>query len=488
MIRNFVALLFFFIIIKTQVIGQETPPSYRVFVELKAGFQRESINLIDPGNKLSNGLLFHPTTGANIGVLLNNNRSMVTLEFDRMAIGNMPYFEKLKQGLSNDSRFLRFTPSFQHQFPLMRKAQRIKLSFFLKAGPSFTLSNIERGEVRNTYLEAILNDDTARYDNYNTLNRNFFAGLTLGGGILFTPNPRLRFSYSMYPSWNFSSNEVSLQDIEYNFFNNSTIYQAKATTRGTTLTHSIALGYAFGKTQQGKAQLVRKRRLYTDEEWEKRKRWSLIFHTSNTYPVIHLSDAGGQLTRQPIERFTYGAQVFYRIHPKWRFGTGVESVPFQLDARLPVQVGGSGTVVRNSYQIPFLAEYTLLETKGKVKLEWLARAGLALGLQRKLIADRENNFGVSIIQEPQYFWESETRDRPSTAFLAGLVGTRLNVHLSKNIFLTGYVQQQGAITQNTFHRSRATYQVGNPQAPTFEAALTTKGSVLLPGFGIGFQL
>ena len=84
--------------------------------------------------------------------------------------------------------------------------------------------------------------------------------------------------------------------------------------------------------------------------------------------------------------------------------------------------------------------------------------------------------------------EEETRDTPSKAFLAGLVGTRVNVHLSKNIFLTGYLQQQWALSNNIFHRSRSTYQIGNQPAPLHEAELTTKGTMFLPGFGIGFQL
>lgn len=470
--------------------GQGVKVPYRVFVELKAGFHLERNRLSDPDGQLITRAHTQPVTGINAGIYLNNGRAVLGLDYDVVTIGNSLTFSAVPSSYAAGRSFHRLTPNFQFHFPLIQQKKLPRLSLIAKAGPTFTFTGSPIGSTGTTssFWLGSNNDTTAFINSHERLNRNFFAGITLSGGILFTPNPRLRFSYSIYPSWNFTSNDVIIQDIEYRYFNTPLSSNAMVHNTGTTFTQSIALGYAFGKTQQGKAQLARKRRLYTDVEWEKRKRWSLIFHTSNTYPVIHLSDAGGKLTRQPVERFTYGAQVFYRIHPKWRFGTGVESVPFQLDARLPRQVGGSGAVVRNSYQIPFLAEYTLLETKGKVKLEWLARAGLALGLQRKLIADRENNFGVSIIQEPDYFWESETRDRPSTAFVAGLIGTRLNVHLTKNIFLTGYVQQQWAITQNAFHRSRATYQVGNPQAPKFEAALTTKGSVLLPGFGIGFQL
>lgn len=488
--KSTVTLLVVFASVFSQGFGQGVKVPYRVFIELKAGIHTEKNRLTDLGGQLTTNAHTLPTTGINAGVYLNNGRSVLGLDYDVVTIGNSLTFSTVPSSYGAGISMHRITPNFQYQVPILERMKLTRLSLIAKAGPTITFTNRplgSTGTVSTVWLDNN-NDTTAFILTNDKQNRNFFAGITLSGGILYTPNPRLRISYSIYPSWNFTSNDVIIQDIEYRYFNTAINRNARALSTGTTFTQSIAMGYAFGKTQQGKAQLARKRQLYTAEEWEKRKRWSLIFNTSNTYPVIHLSDAGGQLTRQPAERFTFGAQVFYRIHPKWRFGTGVESVPFQLDARLPRQVGGSGAVVRNSYQIPFLAEYTLLETKGKVKLEWLARAGLALGLQRKLIADRENNFGVSIIQEPEYFWESETRDRPSTAFLAGLVGTRLNVHLSKSIFLTGYVQQQWALTQNAFHRSRATYQVVSPQAPTFEATLTTKGSMLLPGFGIGFQL
>jgi hypothetical protein len=281
--------------------SQKFSPPYKVFFELKAGFQREQIKLTDPGNKLSNRLTPYPTTGANIGFLLNNNRSAITLEFDKMAIGNMPYFDTLKQSLAADIRFLRFSTLFQHQIPLISKADNRKLSLLLKAGPNMTFRNEQTGTNLHTSLGASINNsDTAQYDNFSLLNRNIFAGLTLSGGLLFTPNPRLRFSYNFFPAWNVSSNDVVIQDIRYRFFNVPTIYQAKAINSGNTLTHSLAMGYTFGKTQQRKEQIEKKKQLYTPEEWEKRKRWSLVLHTSNTYPVVNLSDPAGYLTKEPV--------------------------------------------------------------------------------------------------------------------------------------------------------------------------------------------
>jgi hypothetical protein len=478
--------LFFF---ADKLFAQSEFVPYRVFVELKVGFQREKIKLIDPGNKLSDKLLFYPTTGANIGILLKNNQSAIALEFDKIAIGNMPSFDTLKQSLAGNTRFLRFTPSFQHQFALKSKADKPKFSFFIKAGPSITFINEQTGEIFHTTVDVYINNsDTAKYDNYSQLNRNVFAGLTLGAGLLITPNPRLRFSYSIYPSWNFTSNDVITQDIKYRFFNDPTIYQASAISTGTTLTHSLAIGYAFGKTQLRKEQIEKKKELYTAEEWDKRKRWSLLLHTSNSYPVIKLNDPAGHLTSKPVERFTFGAQVFYRLKPKWQVAIGFESVPFQLDARTPTQIGGNGTYVRNSLQFPLLAEYRLLQTKGKIKVEWLASGGMAIGLQRKAIADPDMDFDLRLIQQPEYYWEKETRDRPSKAFFAALIGTRVNINLSKTIFLSGYANYQQALTKNTFHRSRARYQINNPQSPFFNAELTTRGSNFLPGFGVGFRL
>lgn len=113
---------------------------------------------------------------------------------------------------------------------------------------------------------------------------------------------------------------------------------------------------------------------------------------------------------------------------------------------------------------------------------------MVLGLQRKAIADPQMDYDERLITQPEYYYEIETKDRPSGTFLAALAGTRVNLHLSKNIFLTGHVQYQMAITNNDFHRSRVSYQISSPQAPMHNAELYTKGSNLLPGFGIGFQL
>lgn len=490
MSKKIIFIAFFFILTLYNLFAQTSPVTHRVFIELKAGLHTEKNKLTDPGGQLIQRAHTQPTTGINAGVFLNNGRSVLGLDYDVVTIGNSLTFSAVPSSYGAGRSFHRLTPNFQYQLPVFEKNNLPRLSLIGKIGPTLTFTGSpggSTGTVTTAWLDNN-NDSSAFILTKDKLNRTFFAGLTLAGGILFTPNPRLRFSYSIYPSWNFTSNDVIVQDIRYRYFNDPTVYNAHALSTGTTFTHSLSMGYAFGKTQVRKDEIAQKKQLYTTEEWEKRKRWLLVLHTSNTYPVIHLNDPAGHLTQDPVERFTYGAQVFYRIKPKWLIGTGFESVPFQLDARTPSQIGGSGTYVRNSLQFPLLAEYALLRTKGKIKIEWLARGGLALGLQRKVIVDPEIDFDTNIIQQPEYYAEIESRDRPSRAFLAALAGTRLNVHLSKNIFLTGYVQNQWAITNKAFHRSRATYQVGSPQAPKFEAELTTKGSVLLPGFGIGFQL
>lgn len=489
--KNYSIYIFFSLLVTTTfVYSQESKVPYRVFIELKGGVHNENNRLTDQNNQLSKRAQAQLTSGFNAGVYLNDGRSVLGLDYDVVTIGNSLTFSTVPSSYGAGISMHRITPNFQYQVPILERMKLTRLSLIAKAGPTITFTNRplgSRGTVSTVWFDNN-NDTTAFILTNDKQNRNLFAGVTFSGGILYTPHPRIRFSYSIYPSWNLTSNDVIVQDIEYRYFNTSMNRNARALSTGTTFTQSIAMGYAFGKTQVRKEQIAQKKRLYTPKEWERRKSWSLILHTSNSYPVIALNDPAGYLTNKPVERFTYGAKVFYRLKPKWQVGTGIESVPFQLDARLPQQVGGGGTVVRNSYQIPFMVEYTLLETKSRVKLEWLARGGLALGLQRKVIANTATDFDLNQIHEPAYFWERETKDRPSTAFLAGLVGTRLNVHLSKSIFLTGYVQKQWAFTPNAFHRSRATYQVGNPQAPRFEATVTSKGSALLPGFGIGFQL
>ncbi len=258
--NKFLVYLFPIFLFGTEIIfSQDSPIPHRIFIELKAGFQREQIKLTDPGNKLINRLTPYPSTGANIGIFLNNNKSAIALELEKMTIGNMPYFDTLKQSLAADIRFLRFSTLFQHQIPLISKADKRKLSLLLKAGPNFALRNEQTGTILHTSLGASINNsDTAQYDNFSLLNRNIFAGLTLSGGLLFTPNPRLRFSYNFFPAWNVSSNDVVVQDIRYRYFNDPTVYNARALSTGTTFTHSLSMGYAFGKTQVRKDEIAQK--------------------------------------------------------------------------------------------------------------------------------------------------------------------------------------------------------------------------------------
>jgi len=312
------------------------------------------------------------------------------------------------------------------------------------------------------------------------------AGLHKEKNLSTDPDGILRTQPQTEP--NLTTNDIFIQDIRYQFFYENNIYNTSALSTGTTLTHSLAIGYSFDKTQLRKEQIEKKKRLYTAEEWDKRKRWSLLLHTSNSYPVIKLNDPAGHLTSKPVERFTFGAQVFYRINPKWQVATGFESVPFQLDARIPSISGGDGSVIPNSFQIPLFAEYQLLRTTGKIKFELLARGGFAFGLQRKEIRNHEFDYGTFGTSQPDFYFDEETRDRPSKIFLAVLTGLRVNINLSKTIFLSGYANYQQALTKNTFHRSRARYQINNPQSPFFNAELTTRGSNFLPGFGVGFQL
>lgn len=473
-----------------------TPPPYRVFVELKAGLHMEFNKLTDPGNHLITRAHTRPTTGINAGVYLNDNRTIIGLDYDIVNIGNSLTFQTEPSMFGGGISYQRLTPNLQYQLPLMHDSRRTLLSLFGKIGPSVSFNNARGGF---GITESIFRDSNNNISGFiftqDRTNKTFFAGLTLGGGLVYTPNSRLRFTYSIYPSINLTSDDVIIQDVQYRYFNETVVRNARVLNTGSTITQSISMGYALGNTQARKEELRQFKNKFSEEQWEKRKRWSLVFISSHVFPNVHYNDPAGYLLAEPVERISYGAQVFYRLNSKWQVGTGFESVPYQLDTRpAPVSSdlggGGGGEVIPNSYQIPLLAEYTLMRSKGKIKIEWLARAGLAIGLQRKDIKSRNIYFN-SLYQPPFYNFsmiEEETRDTPSKTFLAGLVGTRVNVHLSKNIFLTGYLQQQWALTNNIFHRSRSTYQINNQQAPLHEAELTTKGTMFLPGFGIGFQL
>ena len=468
-----------------------TPPPYRVFVELKAGLHMEFNKLTDPGNQLITRAHTRPTTGINAGVFLNDNRTIIGLDYDIVTIGNTLTFRNFPSMYGGGRSYNRLTPNLQYQLPLMQNNRRTLLSLFGKIGPSFTFARVIKGSTGT--VETIFPDSnniTSAFLNTEIKdNKGFFAGLTLGGGLVYTPNSRLRFTYSIYPSVNLTSDDVIIQDVQYRYFNETVVRNARVLNTGSTITQSISMGYAFGNTQARKEELRQFKNKFSEEQWEKRKRWSLVFITGGCYPTIKIQDPAGYMAATREYKSRLGAQIFYRINPKWILGTGIETVPFQLNTGMLSDFRHrGGTNVRSSQQIPLMAEYVFLQTKGKIKLEWMARAGFAIGLQRKVIADPNTDYDYIFVDAPNYYAEYETKDRPSTSFVGGLAGTRLNVHLSSKLFITGYLQQQWALTNNIFHRSRNIYQVGSQQAPLHEAELTTKGTMFLPGFGIGFQL
>ena len=485
--------LFLILVLPIHLFAQfgRTPPPYRVFIELKAGLHREFNKLTDPGNQLNNRTDMQPTTGINAGVYLNDGRTVIGLDYDIVTIGNSLSFRTETFGSAAGRSFQRLTPNFQYYLPIPNLHGRTLLTLVGKVGPTITFTGAPRGStgtVEIVYLDS--NNNTSAFIlTQERVNKAFFAGLTLSGGLLYTPNSRLRFTYSIYPSINLTSNDVIIQDVQYRYFNELTVRNARVLNTGSTITQSISMGYSFGNTKYRKEELQKSRMKYSDEEWEKRKRWSLVFITGGCYPTIQLQDPAGYMSATREDKSRLGAQVFYRIKPKWILGTGIETVPFQLNTGMPSEFRHrGGEIVRSSQQIPLMAEYIFLQTKGKIKIEWMARAGFAIGIQRKTIADPNTNYNYTFVEPPDYYAEYETKDRPSSSFIGGLVGTRLNVHLSSKMFISGYLQQQWALTNNVFHRSRNIYQVGSQQAPIHESELTTKGTMFLPGFGIGFQL
>lgn len=468
-----------------------TPPHYRVFVELKAGLHREFNKLTDPGNKLNNRADIQQTSGINTGVYLNDGRTVIGLDYDIVTIGNSLSFRTETFGSAAGRSFQRLTPNFQYYLPIPNLHGRTLLTLVGKVGPTITFNGGPRGSTGTAeivYLDS--NNNTSAFIlTQRRVNKPFFAGLTLGGGLVYTPNSRLRFTYSIYPSINLTSDDVIIQDVQYRYFNETVVRNARVLNTGSTITQSISMGYAFGNTQARKEEIRQFKNKFSEEQWEKRKRWSLVFITGGCYPTIKIQDPAGYMAATREYKSRLGAQIFYRINPKWIVGTGIETVPFQLNTGMLSDFRHrGGTNVRSSQQIPLMAEYVFLQTKGKIKLEWMARAGFAIGLQRKVIADPNTDYDYIFVDAPNYYAEYETKDRPSTSFVGGLAGTRLNVHLSSKLFITGYLQQQWALTNNIFHRSRNIYQVGSQQAPLHEAEFTTKGTMFLPGFGIGFQL
>ncbi len=461
---------------------------YRFSLQTSASEMYESLVMNDPALRLSKG----PILRLNIGFAFAyhyNNKTRFILDYQRERLGNStqfnnPTFFQPTFGANIFSKFGLF-----YERDILPPYEKKRLSLFIKGGTAFSFASAPSSVGTSFFGSIAPNGDTLEFISEKTdVNRASFVSLGGGIGLRYAINKRLFVNASINRMWNITSNDVTTNDIRYKASDLPNVSIANSRTTGNVLSYRLAIGYNFYRNE--KPAVRKARAAKASKEADSVRRFAISFNTSNNYPTIHLKDPAGYLTNANYLRFTFGLQLRYRISNKWYISGGFESFPNGVDPRPDGVFAGSGIAVNNALQFPLSAEYKLLSVRKKIKFDVFVKSGLVLGVQfftnpRVSIANPDSSYFV--FQNPVYYEEIEASTLRKKTFIAAAASVHLNLHLSRSVFLLGYVNQQVALNPSPFIQRDVQYKMSSNQVGYHSATAYSTGTVFQVGFGLGFR-
>jgi hypothetical protein len=283
-----------------------------------------------------------------------------------------------------------------------------------------------------------------------------------------------------------SSKNITTKSVSYKAHDLTGWHRASIRTTGNIVSYQLSLGYNFGQRKDTAAE---RRMRAKGVKWPDKK-FSLMFNTSNNYVKNYLTDPAGFLTNSPYLRFTFGLQLRYQISDKWYISGGFESFPNGVDPRPASIVAGNGVAINNAYQFPVSVEYKLFSLRKKIKFDVFVKSGMVLGMQfltnpAESIARPDSSFFV--FENSIYYEEIEATTLRKKCFWAVAASLNLNLHLSRSVFLLGYVNQKVALSKTPFIQRDVDYKMSANQLEYYRAKSYSTGTVFQVGFGIGFR-
>lgn len=466
------------------------PYPFNVAVESRWGIQREVLAINDPGGRLATRPNPRAFYGLGLSFSTPNDRIRLTMDVDHSTVGRTVGWPGYGQGTG--WTFWRFHPQFEYQIKPTNFRKQSKLRLILKAGPSY---NFFRSDVPNElgfryyYLINPPNDTIRMKLDTSSVQRGHFFALGGSIGLNWRANHRLNIHLSLGGSLALGGDVVS-HKIVYKDIGMSNTQTATVANTGSMTTTTLGIRYIIGATPKTLQRRAIEGRKGIDTAFLSSHRWQLQLLTSSFYPTISLTDPGGHLAAIRYQRFTYGARLRYKVAPRWYVSAGFETLPFALDARPSADYFGfTGPLVNNAVQVPVMGEYRVLNTKGKIKMDVIAGAGMSLGIQRQQLREGNPTLpGWVHLQPLPYYEDAELREAPGKVFWATTAQLQAQWHVSRHIFLHGYLRYQQDITnQDHFMQLRAAYRYGNENAPEHQAKYGQSPTTFLPGFGVGFK-
>lgn len=488
-------MIFIFLLASTSFVSplhaqNKKPYPFNVAVESRFGIQREQLTINDPGGRLATRPDASAFYGLGLSFSTSNERIRLTMDIDHSTVGRKVGWPGYGQNAG--WTFWRFHPQFEYQIKPTNFKQFSKWRLLLKAGPSYNFfrSYVPNEQGFSNYHLINPPNDTIRLklDTSNVQRGHFFA---LGGsiGLNWRANHRLNINLSFGGSFALGG-DIASHKIVYKDIGMSNRQTATVANTGSMTTTTLGIRYIIGATPKTLQRRAKEGRKGIDTAFLNNHRWQLQLLTSNFYPSISLADPGGHLGNQLFQRFTYGARLRYKVAPSWYVSAGFETFPFALDARPTNQYFGFTDIqVNNAVQLPIMAEYKWLSTKGAIKMDFIAGAGISMGIQRQWIREGNPTLPGWVHTQPlPYYEDAELREGPGKVFWAPTANLQAQWHISRHIFLHGYVRYQHDVSnQDHFMQLRAAYRYGSENAPAYEAKYGQSPTALMPGFGVGFK-
>ncbi len=483
---------FFLLLISWQLSAQDKKKDtaqYRFSLQTSASEMYESLVMNDPSLKLSRG----PILRLNIGFAFAyhyNNKTRFILDYQRERLGNSALFNNSTffQAIFDANIYSKFGVFYERD--ILPPHEKKRLSLFIKGGTAFSFASAPSSVGTSFFGSIAPNGDTLEFISEKTdVKRASFVSLGGGVGLRYAVCKRLFVNASINRMWNITSNDVTTNDIRYKAFDLPNVSFANSRTTGDVLSYRLAIAYNFYRNGKPSIRYLRatKAIIVADSE----KRFAFIFNRSDNHTQIQLSDTAGYLTRDSYLRFTFGLQLRYRISNKWYISGGFETFPNGVDPRPKgIYAGRGGVAISNSLQFPISAEYRLLSVRKKIKFDVFVKSGLVLGVQfftnpGESIANPDSSYFV--FENPVYYEEIEASTLRKKAFVAAAASLNLNLHLSRSVFLLGYINQQVALNPSPFIQRDVQYKMSANQVGYHSATAYSTGTVFQVGFGLGFR-
>lgn len=450
-------------------------------IHVGAGLMKESFRVTDPSNGLGRKPTQTPYLNLHFRYFPSSNRYFA-FAYNDLTIGTSAYLPN-STGFRSSNESPNYS-SFAVLYGRRHLMQVLGVNFGLsaEAGVALNVNRFPQATSVSGQGRTTSSGDTAWFVlDSAASNRSVYPGVQLRLAYEQVLGKRFSFTASVGYIHNLGRKDVTINRVTYRAPDDPNLRRATLRSTGNVLMVGFGLGYRFGSGYKKEISKTEK------AEIAAARRFAFSLNSSTHLANIKTTDPAGFLDRQPYLRSTYGARVHWEVKQNWVLSTGFESFPNTVDARRTGVWGGNGYAFPNAHQIPLMLHRRLFRFRALLPFEFLGGGGIYFGFKRGRVTPSLNPSVNTFMPPytPVYYEEKESvYDVKNTWFNAAL-NAQLNMHVSRRIFLFGYITKQLALTAKALIQSDVSYRVSPQQQEWFRARQYANGAALQPGFGLG---